>query len=131
MVFSCPHGPTENMFERLLNFLIVRMEVNENIFEGFSTTNEKNLKKRSVSQMIDLVMTIPTSTGSSKTELSSRGKHPFKVYIIGLQFIGLPSKSLRRRRAPRRAWTKYNYFPYKIIDRLLGSWRAAIFLTQS
>ena len=40
---------------------------------------EKNRKKQSVSQMKDLVMTIKTSTGSSKSELSSRGKRPFKV----------------------------------------------------
>ena len=37
------------------------------------------LKKTSVSQMIDLVMTIQTHTESSKSEPSSRGKHPFKV----------------------------------------------------
>ena len=36
-------------------------------------------KKQSVSQMIDLVMTIKTHTESSKSELSSRGKRPFKV----------------------------------------------------
>ncbi len=30
--------------------------------------------------MIDQVMTIKTSTESSKTELSSRGKRPFKVF---------------------------------------------------
>ena len=30
--------------------------------------------------MKDLVMTIKTSTGSSKSELSSRGKRPFKVF---------------------------------------------------
>ena len=40
---------------------------------------KKNRKNRSASQMIDLVMTIKTSTGSSKSELSSRGKRPFKV----------------------------------------------------
>ena len=33
-----------------------------------------------MSQTIDLIMTIKTSTGSSKSELSSRGKRPFKVY---------------------------------------------------
>ena len=30
--------------------------------------------------MIDQVMTIKTSTEASKTELSSRGKRPFKVF---------------------------------------------------
>ena len=90
-VFSCPHGPAENIFEGFLAvrtevnknflevFLAVRMEVNENIFEGFTTTNAKIEEKRSMSQMIDLVMTIKTSTGSSKSELSSRGKRPLKV----------------------------------------------------
>ena len=40
-------------------------------------------------------MTIKTSTGSSKTELSSRGKHPFKVYIYSLKLLaksmGIPN----------------------------------------
>ena len=42
-------------------------------------TYAKNGKKQSVSKMIDLVMTIKTHTESSKSELSSRGKRPFKV----------------------------------------------------
>ena len=45
----------ENIFE---GFSAVRMEVNENIFLGFSMTNEKKYEKKSVSQMINLVMTI-------------------------------------------------------------------------
>ena len=40
---------------------------------------QKKAKKPSVSQMIDLVVTIKTHTESSKSELSSRGKRPFKV----------------------------------------------------
>ena len=40
---------------------------------------QKKAKKQSVSQMIDLVVTIKTHTESSKSELSSRGKRPFKV----------------------------------------------------
>ena len=67
----------ESIFEK---FSAVRMEVNENIFQGFSMTNEKNCEKQSVSQMIDLVMTIQTVTGSSNLELSSGGKRPFKVW---------------------------------------------------
>ena len=67
----------ENIFE---GFSAVRMEVNENIFQGFSMTNEKNCEKQSVSQMIDLVMTIQTVTGSSNLELSSGGKRLFKVW---------------------------------------------------
>ena len=43
-----------------------------------TTTTETNRKKRSVSQMIDQVMTIKTVTGSSKSELSSRGKRRSK-----------------------------------------------------
>ena len=62
-------------------FLAVRMDLTKIFFEAFLTTSAKKSKKkkRSVSQMIDLVVTIPTSTGSSKTELSSRGKRLFKV----------------------------------------------------
>ena len=39
----------------------------------------KKSKKLSLSQTIDQVMTIKTHTESSKTELSSKGKRPFKV----------------------------------------------------
>ena len=39
----------------------------------------KKLKKLNFSQTIDQVMTIKTHIESSKSELSSRGKHPFKV----------------------------------------------------
>ena len=45
---------------------------------------KKKRKNQSVSQTIDLVVTIKTSTGSSKTELSSRGKRPFKVCNLNL-----------------------------------------------
>ena len=40
----------------------------------------KNRKKLSLSRTIDQVMTIKTHTESSKTELSSGGKRPFKVW---------------------------------------------------
>ena len=40
----------------------------------------KKRNKRSVSQTIDQVMTIKTHTESSKSELSSGGKRPFKVW---------------------------------------------------
>ena len=50
------------------------------------TTNERTdgrtpekRKIQSVSQTIDLAVTIKTHTESSKSELSSRGKRPFKV----------------------------------------------------
>ena len=42
---------------------------------------KKNCEKRSMSQMIDLVMRINSVQKSSKSELSSRGKRPFKVFI--------------------------------------------------
>ena len=42
-------------------------------------TNKKNRKIQSVSQTIDLVETIRNLAESSKSELSSRGKRPFKV----------------------------------------------------
>ena len=45
-----------------------------------TTTNEKNRKKPTLAQTIDQVMTIKTHTESSKTELSSGGKRPFKVW---------------------------------------------------
>ena len=60
-------------------------------------TNEQTPEKRkiqSVSQTIDLVVTIQTHTKSTKSELSSRGKRPFK----GLDFLSL-YKNLGRRLA--------------------------------
>ena len=48
-------------------------------FDDDDDDDEKNRKKLSLSQTIDQVMTIKTHTESSKTELSSKGKRPFKV----------------------------------------------------
>ena len=57
-VFSCPHGPTENIFEGFLAvrmevnknilevFLAVRMELNENIFEGFNYDDKRQNRKK-------------------------------------------------------------------------------------
>ena len=42
----------------------------------------KKSKKPTLAQTIDQVMTIKTHTESSKTELSSRGKRPFKVWLF-------------------------------------------------
>ena len=42
---------------------------------------KKSKKKTTLAQTIDQVMTIKTHTESSKTELSSRGKRPFKVWL--------------------------------------------------
>ena len=47
-----------------------------------TVTIEKKTKKQSTSKMKDQVMTIKTHTESSKSELSSRGKRPFKVFRI-------------------------------------------------
>ena len=47
---------------------------------------KKNCEKRSVSQTIDLVMRINSVQKSSKSELSSRGKRPFKVFVF-LNFL--------------------------------------------
>ena len=41
---------------------------------------KKSKKKPTLAQTIDQVMTIKTHTESSKTELSSGGKRPFKVW---------------------------------------------------
>ena len=64
---------------------------------------KKRRKNQSVSQTIDLIMTIKTSTGSSKTELSSRGKCPFKVYIYSLKLLA-KSTGIPRRRGYLLAW---------------------------
>ena len=50
------------------------------------TQEKKNKKKQSVSQMKDLVMTMNSVQKSSKSELSSRGKRPFKVFSLCLFF---------------------------------------------
>ena len=42
---------------------------------------KKSKKKPTLAQTIDQVMTIKTHTESSKTELSSRGKPTFKVWL--------------------------------------------------
>ena len=52
-----------------------------------TTTNEKNRKKPTLAQTIDQVMTIKTHTESSKTELSSGGKRPFKVWRFFQNFL--------------------------------------------
>ena len=56
------------------------------------TDEKKKRKNQSVSQTIDLIMTIKTSTGSSKSELSSRGKRPFKVYDYSANFSAIYSE---------------------------------------
>ena len=48
--------------------------------DDFDDDEQQKLKKSTLFQTIDQVMTIKTHTESSKTELSSRGKRPFKVW---------------------------------------------------
>ena len=54
---------------------------------------KKSKKKPTLAQTIDQVMTIKTHTESSKTELSSGGKRPFKVWRCFSKFVQkLPKK---------------------------------------
>ena len=48
--------------------------------DDFDDDERNKLKKTTLAQTIDQVMTIKTHTESSKTELSSGGKRPFKVW---------------------------------------------------
>ena len=48
--------------------------------DDFDDDERKKSKKPTLAQTIDQVMTIKTHTESSKTELSSGGKRPFKVW---------------------------------------------------
>ena len=47
--------------------------------DDFDDDERKKSKKPTLSQTLDQVMTIKTHTESSKMELSSGGKRPFKV----------------------------------------------------
>ena len=54
---------------------------------------KKSKKKPTLAQTIYQVMTIKTHTESSKTELSSGGKRPFKVWRFFSKFVQkLPKK---------------------------------------
>ena len=54
---------------------------------------KKSKKKPTLAQTIDQVVTIKTHTESSKTELSSGGKRPFKVWRFFSNFVQkLPKK---------------------------------------
>ena len=51
--------------------------------DDFDDDERKKWKKKpTLAQTIDQVMTIKTHTESSKTELSSGGKRPFKVWCF-------------------------------------------------
>ena len=67
-----------------------RLEVNSGPDEA---RRKKNRKKQSVSQTIDLVVAIKTHTESSKSELSSGGRRPVKVWEFGSFLIRLISNS--------------------------------------
>ena len=53
--------------------------------DGFDDDERNKSKKPTLAQTIDQVMTIKTHTESSKTELSSGGKRPFKVWCFFFQ----------------------------------------------
>ena len=54
--------------------------INDDDDDDFDDDDERKIrKKRSLFQMIDQVMTINSVQKSSKSELSSWGKRPFKV----------------------------------------------------
>ena len=55
--------------------------INDDDFDDHDDDERKNPKKQSLSQMIDQVMTINSVQKSSKLELSSWGKRPFKVVL--------------------------------------------------
>ena len=55
--------------------------------DDFDDDERKKSKKTTLAQTIDQVMTIKTHTESSKTELSSGGKRPFKVWRFLLIFF--------------------------------------------
>ena len=59
----------------------------DNDDDDFDDYERKNRKKTTLSQTIDQVMTIKTHTESSKTELSSGGKRPFKVWCFFFKII--------------------------------------------
>ena len=71
-----------------------------------------------MSQTIDLIKTIETNTGSSKTELSSRGKRPFNVRRSGANYG--PCPSARKRPAlitdPQKVGPTLNIGPAVIMD---------------
>ena len=57
------------------------MKVIDDDDDAFDDDERKTIwKKRSVSQTRDQVMTIKTHTESPRTELSSKGKRPLKVW---------------------------------------------------
>ena len=61
--------------------------------DDFDDDERKKSKKPTLAQTIDQVMTIKTHTESSKTELSSGGKRPFKVWRFFSKFVQkLPKK---------------------------------------
>ena len=62
-------------------------DFDDDAFDDFDDDQRKNRKKPTLFQTIDQVMTIKTHTESSKTELSSRGKRPFKVWRFFSKFL--------------------------------------------
>ena len=80
------------MFNNYMHFYDVLKDLRKDRARHTPPHESKKTKKQSVSQTIDLVVTIQTHTESSKSELSSRGKRPFKV----LDFLSLYKNPGRR-----------------------------------
>ena len=64
-------------------------------FDDDDDERKKSKKKPTLAQTIDQVMTIKTHTESSKTELSSRGKRPFKVWRFFPKFLIHAAETLK------------------------------------
>ena len=74
-VFSYPHGSERKVFVE--GFSVVRMEVNENMFQGFSMTNEKQLRKTKC--VSNDRSRHDDSNGYKFCAILGGGKRPFKV----------------------------------------------------
>ena len=68
------------------------MKVIDDDDDACDDDERKKSKKPTLAQTIDQVMTIKTHTESSKTELSSGGKRPFKVWRFFSKFVKKLSK---------------------------------------
>ena len=66
-------------------FELIMKIIDDDDDDDFDDDERKKSKKTNFSSndrsLLDQVMTIKTHTESSKTELSSRGKRPFKVWL--------------------------------------------------
>ena len=96
----------------ILPFLTFRPSVRPTSARSSVLSSEK-WKNQSVSQTIDLVETIRNLAESSKSELSSRGKRPFKVLTNNaLGWLGprCPPGGRPVNRYPRSTYLKLEFF---------------------